>query len=142
VFFLTNLTTISLHAQRGWHTSNFQTWISTFWTESLPQSSGLTLGIETTLFSKTPLFTHKKTRCDNAEVHSLITWSALNARFFSQVKIQKSFHGEELPYVFGVPVDSVKFPSHYHFTEKEKLLSEAVMTFWTNFAKTGWVVCR
>jgi len=39
--------------------------------------------------------------------------------------------------VFGVPLDSVKFPSHRHFTEMERLLSEAVMTFWTNFAKTG-----
>ena len=76
-------------------------------------------------------------QCHNAEVHSLNTCNVLNTQFFSQVKIHKSFHGEELPYVFGVPLDSVKFPSHRHFTEMERLLSEAVMTFWTNFAKTG-----
>jgi hypothetical protein len=39
--------------------------------------------------------------------------------------------------VFGVPLDNVNFPSHHHFNEAEKRFSEAVMTFWTNFAKTG-----
>lgn len=46
-------------------------------------------------------------------------------------------HGDELPYVFGAPiVDGLSpFPSTY--TSAEKMLSEAVMTYWTNFAKTG-----
>jgi neuroligin len=57
--------------------------------------------------------------------------------FLSQAKIDKSTHGEEIPYVFGVPLQRQNFPSHHHFTEAERLLSEAVMTFWTNFAKTG-----
>ncbi|XP_069103966.1 neuroligin-4, X-linked-like isoform X2 [Argopecten irradians] len=46
-------------------------------------------------------------------------------------------HGDELPYVFGAPlVNGISpFPSEY--SRAEKRLSEAVMTFWTNFAKTG-----
>ncbi|XP_021377716.1 neuroligin-4, X-linked-like isoform X3 [Mizuhopecten yessoensis] len=46
-------------------------------------------------------------------------------------------HGDELPYVFGAPlVNGISpFPSEY--SRVEKRLSEAVMTFWTNFAKTG-----
>ncbi|XP_069701931.1 uncharacterized protein [Periplaneta americana] len=56
---------------------------------------------------------------------------------YTGVKIDKSIHGEELPYVFGVPLGSGMFPSHYHYNEPERQLSQAIMTFWTNFAKTG-----
>nr|KAG5686521.1 hypothetical protein BaRGS_003431 [Batillaria attramentaria] len=49
----------------------------------------------------------------------------------------QGIHGDELPYVFGSPlVDGLSpFPSSY--TNSEKMMSEAVMTYWTNFAKTG-----
>ncbi|XP_076453475.1 neuroligin-2-like [Babylonia areolata] len=49
----------------------------------------------------------------------------------------QGIHGDELPYVFGSPlVDGLSpFPSSY--TSVEKMMSEAVMTYWTNFAKTG-----
>lgn len=48
--------------------------------------------------------------------------------------------GEELAFVFGAPLAPAgPFPSH-NYTVQEKLLSEAVMAYWTNFAKTGWVV--
>ncbi|KAI8772176.1 neuroligin-4, X-linked [Biomphalaria glabrata] len=49
----------------------------------------------------------------------------------------QGIHGDELPYVFGSPlVDGVSpFPTSY--TNAERMLSEAVMTYWTNFAKTG-----
>ncbi|XP_070173495.1 neuroligin-4, X-linked-like [Littorina saxatilis] len=54
----------------------------------------------------------------------------------SEEEIQ-GIHGDELPYVFGSPlVDGLSpFPSSY--TNVEKMMSEAVMTYWTNFAKTG-----
>lgn len=47
-------------------------------------------------------------------------------------------HGEELPYVFGAPlVDGFShFPQNY--TKSEIALSEAVITYWTNFARTGY----
>uniref|UniRef100_A0A1B0AJ86 COesterase domain-containing protein n=1 Tax=Glossina pallidipes TaxID=7398 RepID=A0A1B0AJ86_GLOPL len=46
-------------------------------------------------------------------------------------------HGEDLPYIFGAPlVDGFShFPQNY--TKSEIALSEAVITFWTNFARTG-----
>ncbi|XP_071440395.1 neuroligin-4, X-linked [Hetaerina americana] len=51
-----------------------------------------------------------------------------------------SVPGEELPYVFGAPLDTwgeiqTHFPQKYN--AQETLFAEAVMTFWTNFAKTG-----
>lgn len=46
-------------------------------------------------------------------------------------------HGEDLPYIFGAPlVDGFgHFPTNY--TKSEIALSEAVIIFWTNFARTG-----
>lgn len=46
-------------------------------------------------------------------------------------------HGEDLPYIFGAPLVEgfSHFPSNY--TKSEVALSEAVMIYWTNFARTG-----
>uniref|UniRef100_A0A8W7PZ26 Carboxylesterase type B domain-containing protein n=1 Tax=Anopheles coluzzii TaxID=1518534 RepID=A0A8W7PZ26_ANOCL len=46
-------------------------------------------------------------------------------------------HGEDLPYVFGAPlVDGFNhFPRNY--TKSEVALSEALMVYWANFARTG-----
>ncbi|XP_044731238.1 neuroligin-4, X-linked-like, partial [Chrysoperla carnea] len=46
-------------------------------------------------------------------------------------------HGEELPYMFGAPlVDGFNhFPRNY--TKSEVALSEAVIVYWANFARTG-----
>lgn len=41
-------------------------------------------------------------------------------------------HGAELAYVFGNPAEQ-----NMHFTESDRALSEAVMTYWTDFAKRG-----
>ncbi|CAH1131107.1 unnamed protein product [Ceutorhynchus assimilis] len=50
----------------------------------------------------------------------------------------KTHNGEELPYVFGVPIDGPKF--HFEdvaYTEDEKRLSMSVMKYFSNFANTG-----
>ena len=49
-----------------------------------------------------------------------------------------STHGSELDYVFGIPLCNV-WQKHvsYSFTKAEVALSKVVMTYWTNFAKTG-----
>lgn len=48
--------------------------------------------------------------------------------------------GEELAFIFGAPLAAAgPFPSG-NYTVQEKLLSEAVMAYWTNFVKTGWVL--
>ncbi|ALC46886.1 CG34139 [Drosophila busckii] len=46
-------------------------------------------------------------------------------------------HGEDLPYIFGAPL--VEGFSHFpqNYTKSETALSEAVMIYWTNFARTG-----
>jgi len=41
-------------------------------------------------------------------------------------------HGAELAYVFGNPAQQ-----NMHFTEGDQAMSEAIMTYWTNFAKRG-----
>ncbi|XP_028923616.1 neuroligin-3 isoform X1 [Ornithorhynchus anatinus] len=46
-------------------------------------------------------------------------------------------HGDEVPYVFGVPMlgPTDLFPCN--FSKNDVMLSAVVMTYWTNFAKTG-----
>ncbi|KAM6977239.1 neuroligin-3a isoform 2-T2 [Aplochiton taeniatus] len=46
-------------------------------------------------------------------------------------------HGDEVPYVFGVPMigPTELFPCN--FSKNDIMLSAVVMTYWTNFAKTG-----
>lgn len=46
-------------------------------------------------------------------------------------------HGEDLPYLFGAPLVSklAHFPSN--FSKPEVALSEAIMLYWSNFAKYG-----
>ncbi|CAH0557834.1 unnamed protein product [Brassicogethes aeneus] len=49
----------------------------------------------------------------------------------------KSYNGDELPYVFGVPLDGPKFHFVDHYNEKEQLFSEIIMMYFSNFAYTG-----
>ncbi|CAH0393664.1 unnamed protein product [Bemisia tabaci] len=49
----------------------------------------------------------------------------------------KSIQGEELPYVFGVPLGGPAFHFQGNYNLPERLLSEIMMTLWANFAKTG-----
>ncbi|KAF5307772.1 hypothetical protein FQR65_LT06643 [Abscondita terminalis] len=49
----------------------------------------------------------------------------------------KSVHGDELPYVFGIPLDGPKFHYKEQYTAHERLLSEITMTYLTSFAYTG-----
>ncbi|XP_026764290.2 uncharacterized protein LOC113522706 [Galleria mellonella] len=51
--------------------------------------------------------------------------------------LNKSVHGEELPYVLGVPLGGANTHFHTEYTQKEKLLSEVMMRLWTNFVKIG-----
>ncbi|XP_031344430.1 neuroligin-4, Y-linked isoform X1 [Photinus pyralis] len=49
----------------------------------------------------------------------------------------KSVQGDELPYVFGIPLDGPKFHFKDHYTPYERLLSEMMMTYFSSFAYTG-----
>lgn len=46
-------------------------------------------------------------------------------------------HGEELAYVFGLPVAPVWPHQNYHYTRAEAVLSALVITYWANFVKDG-----
>ncbi|CAL8308733.1 unnamed protein product [Gadus morhua 'NCC'] len=46
-------------------------------------------------------------------------------------------HGDELPYVFGVPMLGATDLFPCNFSKNDVMLSAVVMTYWTNFAKTG-----
>lgn len=52
------------------------------------------------------------------------------------LQLPLSVIGEELAYVFGAPLAEVG-PFPRHFGNQERLLSEATMKYWSNFAKTG-----
>lgn len=54
-------------------------------------------------------------------------------------KWSSGVHGDELPYIFGAPlVEGLSpFPSDYN--SAEIAISEAMMRFWSNFAKSGYV---
>ncbi|GAB6028444.1 Carboxylesterase [Chamberlinius hualienensis] len=47
------------------------------------------------------------------------------------------FTGEDMPYVFGAPLVDSLGVFHRNFTKDERFLSETVMVYWTNFARTG-----
>jgi hypothetical protein len=48
-----------------------------------------------------------------------------------------SVQGEEVSYLFGVPICNV-WPHHaVHYTRAEALLSAITITYFTNFAKSG-----
>ncbi|XP_043928389.1 neuroligin-4, X-linked isoform X2 [Protopterus annectens] len=46
-------------------------------------------------------------------------------------------HGDEIPYVFGIPMIGPTDIFNCNFSRNDIMLSAVVMTYWTNFAKTG-----
>ncbi|KAK0158567.1 hypothetical protein PV328_009550 [Microctonus aethiopoides] len=50
---------------------------------------------------------------------------------------QHTVHGEELPYILGVPLDGGKYHLRGRYNIGETLFSEAMMTWWCSFAYTG-----
>uniref|UniRef100_A0A674MMM1 Neuroligin 2b n=1 Tax=Takifugu rubripes TaxID=31033 RepID=A0A674MMM1_TAKRU len=46
-------------------------------------------------------------------------------------------HGDEIPYVFGIPMMGATELFPCNFSKNDVMLSAVVMTYWTNFAKTG-----
>ncbi|XP_050633787.1 neuroligin-4, X-linked-like [Macaca thibetana thibetana] len=48
-----------------------------------------------------------------------------------------SAHGDEVPYVFGIPMVGPTELFSCNFSKNDVMLSAVVMTYWTNFAKTG-----
>ncbi|XP_013148737.1 PREDICTED: neuroligin-4, X-linked isoform X2 [Papilio polytes] len=78
-----------------------------------------------------------------ADTHSALRRNSYLYVFDYQTKYgdypqrQGCIHGEELPYMFGAPL--VGGLAHFtrNYTKAEVALSESVMLYWGNFAKTG-----
>ncbi|XP_058058943.1 uncharacterized protein LOC131209816 [Anopheles bellator] len=51
-------------------------------------------------------------------------------------RLSQSVVGEDLAYVFGAPLGQVG-PFQHHYNARERLFSEAIMKYFSNFAKTG-----
>ncbi|XP_026467551.1 neuroligin-4, Y-linked-like [Ctenocephalides felis] len=62
---------------------------------------------------------------------------AHNSQYGPYADLEKSVHGEDLAYFFGAPVEYRGGPFITDYLPQEALLSEVVMTFFTNFVKTG-----
>ncbi|KAF3429039.1 hypothetical protein E2986_10993 [Frieseomelitta varia] len=56
---------------------------------------------------------------------------------YSGQQRQCTVHGEELPYVLGVPLDSSKYDQRRRYNIGEILFSEAMMNWWCSFAYVG-----
>lgn len=54
-----------------------------------------------------------------------------------QQQRQHTVHGEELPYVLGVPLDGSKYNLRSRYDIRETLFSEAIMNWWCSFAYVG-----
>ncbi|CAH8442692.1 unnamed protein product [Dicrocoelium dendriticum] len=48
-----------------------------------------------------------------------------------------TMHGYEIEYVFGIPFSPQFQATYYRFTDEERQLSDMIMTYWANFARTG-----
>lgn len=59
-----------------------------------------------------------------------------NSEAGEYAELSQSVTGEELAYVFGAPLAEVG-PFQSHYNPQERLFSEAIMKYWSNFAKTG-----
>ncbi|XP_076287681.1 uncharacterized protein LOC143212608 isoform X2 [Lasioglossum baleicum] len=56
---------------------------------------------------------------------------------YSGQQRQRAVHGEELPYVLGVPLDGNKYDLRRRYNIGETLFSEAMMNWWCSFAYVG-----
>ncbi|XP_022343841.2 neuroligin-4, X-linked-like isoform X5 [Crassostrea virginica] len=79
-----------------------------------------------------------------AQEHSLSTDTYLYAFTHATVSDTAQYHnwtsavhGDELAYIFGAPLVEGVTPFSDKFTPQEKVISQTMMRYWTNFAKTG-----
>ena len=58
-----------------------------------------------------------------------------------RLQVPRLSQGSELPYVFGAPLVYEYKLGYFSgpWSDEQRTLSEAVMTYWTNFAKSGYV---
>ncbi|KAK7583666.1 hypothetical protein V9T40_004629 [Parthenolecanium corni] len=57
--------------------------------------------------------------------------------FRLRLQTNRSVYGDDLPYFLGVPIDGPSYHYQSEYTSQEEQLSEAMLKYFTNFAKTG-----
>lgn len=80
-----------------------------------------------------------------ADFHSLVHLDSYFYVFSYQTKkgdfpVGNCTHGEDLPYIFGAPLVGKLGPFEGNYSKQEQLLSNLVITYWTNFAATGYSI--
>lgn len=60
--------------------------------------------------------------------------------FRLRLQTNRSVYGDDLPYFLGVPIDGPSYHYQSEYTSQEEQLSEAMLKYFTNFAKTGLVI--
>lgn len=61
----------------------------------------------------------------------------LSFSFLFLCKVFGSLHGEELAYGLGMPLTGGSYHLKQNYTFQEQVLSEVMMHYWANFARTG-----
>lgn len=70
---------------------------------------------------------------------TLFRWEGIprTGSLYLQQQRQRTVHGEELPYVLGLPLDGNKYDLRRRYNIGETLFSEAMMNWWCSFAYVG-----
>lgn len=68
-------------------------------------------------------------KADNPVYYYRFTERASNSPFAEWFGV---LHGDEIAYIFGIPLDP-----EYGYSDREKLFSRKLMRYWANFARTG-----
>jgi neuroligin len=61
------------------------------------------------------------------------------ARYDRYPRWATASHGDDVPYLLGSPLADTRDPLVTSFTPTERLISEIVMTYWTNFISSGYM---
>ena len=67
----------------------------------------------------------------------LFSCTPINTFIDVQEDVGGCIYGQELDYVFGLPISGVWPHVSYHYTRAEVILSAIVISYWANFVKDG-----
>ena len=63
----------------------------------------------------------------------------LNILQYYPSQVFGAIHGEDIPYILGMPLSGGSFHLRLNYSNHEKVLSEAMMNYLQNFAQFGYV---
>ena len=66
--------------------------------------------------------------------NTIIHHHTITVIFYKFLQRQGCIHGEEMDYIFGIPLN---YKLSKNYTRQEEHLSEMVLTYWSNFITSG-----